>query len=49
MTERLQNDTLSTKIVQEWNNFPFQLQATLQTDTFSKLLKTHLFKQAFEC
>ena len=48
ITERLQKDTISTKIVQKWNKLPFQLQATLQTDTFSKLLKTYLFKQAFK-
>ena len=49
VTEKLQKDTISSKIAEEWNKLPFTLQATLQTKTFSKLLKTYFFKESFKC
>ncbi len=32
----------------EWNRLPVQLRTESDTDEFKKLLKTHLFKQAYE-
>ena len=48
-TKSIQKNTLSSRIAEEWNNLSFEMQANLDTEMFSKTLKTYLFRKAFKC
>ena len=48
-TKGLLKNTLSLKVAEEWNRLPSEMRCTFETDNFSKMLKTRLFKEAFNC